>query len=57
MSDYELSEPFELGQSGSFKAPADGKLYLRCRDRWSELGDNDGSVLVKMTNQATTAAQ
>lgn len=56
MSGYKLSEPFELGHRGSFKAPADGKLYLRCRDHWTELADNNGSVLVKITNEATPAA-
>lgn len=56
MSGYKLSEPFELGHRGSFKAPAGGKLYLRCRDRWTELADNNGSVMVKITNPATPAA-
>ena len=45
--DYELSEPIELGEDGRFTAPVEGKLYLRCRDSWAELGDNTGEVTVK----------
>lgn len=47
--EYELSEEFELGESGSFQAPASGKLYLRCRDAWHELADNSGKVAVKIS--------
>ncbi len=43
---YRLSEPFELSAEGKFRAPGDGLLYLRCRDDWSQLGDNDGSIVV-----------
>ncbi len=43
---YQLSEPFWLGEQGEFRAPCDGRLYLRCCDHWSELGDNKGSVVV-----------
>jgi hypothetical protein len=50
LSGYQLSEPFQLGHSGSFKPPADGKLFLRCRDHWTEIGDNNGSILVKLGN-------
>lgn len=46
--DYELSEEFELGETGSFTAPASGKLFLRCRDAWHELSDNRGKVTVKI---------
>ncbi len=46
--DFELSEPFALGSEGTFVAPADGKLYLRCHDRWNELADNSGAVTVKI---------
>jgi hypothetical protein len=49
LRDYQLSEPFLLGERGSFSAPCDGQLYLRCRDNWSELGDNEGSVLVTLS--------
>ena len=46
MRDYQLSEPILLGRDGTFPAPCDGQLYLRCRDNWNQLGDNDGSVVV-----------
>jgi hypothetical protein len=52
MSGFKLTEPFELGRSGSFKAPVDGRLYLRCRDRWTEIGDNTGVLLVRLENRA-----
>ncbi len=47
-ADYSLGKPFELGASGTFTAPSDGKLYLRCRDNWNEIADNKGSVSVKI---------
>ena len=46
MSDYQLSPEFELGEAGSFIAPASGKLYLRCLDVWHEISDNAGAVRV-----------
>lgn len=46
--DYALGEPFELGKFGSFAAPEDGNLYLRCQDGWAELADNRGSLTVKL---------
>ncbi|MFV1966632.1 MAG: hypothetical protein ACC628_14505 [Pirellulaceae bacterium] len=49
LNDYRLSRPFELGLSGEFEAPASGKLYLRCRDNWNQLGDNQGQVDVWLT--------
>jgi hypothetical protein len=48
MADYQLGEPIELGAGGSFKAPADGQLYLRCGDKWGELADNKGTLTVKL---------
>lgn len=48
MQDFKLGEPFELGQHGEFTAPADGKLYVRCQDKWGELADNQGTVTVKL---------
>jgi hypothetical protein len=47
--EYALSEAFELGETGRFKAPASGTLYLRCKDAWHELADNSGKVTVKIT--------
>jgi hypothetical protein len=46
--DYTLSEPFELGTYGTFKPPKSGNLMLRCRDKWNELGDNSGKLVVKL---------
>jgi len=46
MQNYELSEMLDLGAKGSFVAPSDGDLYLRCRDDWSSIADNDGSITV-----------
>jgi hypothetical protein len=47
MKDYQLSEEFELGESGSFTAPSDGNLYLRCRTPWNKLPDSAGKITVK----------
>ena len=44
----QLTEPFLLGEDSSFRAPCDGQLYLRCRDSWAQLSDNDGSVVVSL---------
>lgn len=46
--DYKLSEPFSLGDSGEFTATQDGKLFLRCKDAWHELGDNSGEMAVRI---------
>ncbi len=43
-----MSEPIELGTSGTFVAPHDGTLYLRCRDTWHTIADNQGSVKVRI---------
>ncbi|GAB4140775.1 MAG: hypothetical protein Tsb009_10280 [Planctomycetaceae bacterium] len=47
-NDYKLSKPFELGSYGTFKAPSDGNLLLRCREQWSKIADNKGKVVVKL---------
>jgi hypothetical protein len=44
--DYQLSEPFEIGQLKTYVAASDGQLVLRCRDKWTELSDNDGELTV-----------
>lgn len=46
--DFKLSQPFELGTKQTFVAPSDGQLYLRCRDVWTELSDNDGEIIVHL---------
>ncbi len=52
MRDFALGEPFELGSRGAATAPQDGDLYLRCRDRWNQLGDNDGALSVHLRKAA-----
>lgn len=54
MKDFTLGEPFELGSEGTFIAPSDGRLYLRCQDRWNELADNSGKLGVKLTATGNT---
>ena len=46
--DFKLSEPFELGDYGTFEAPESGQLWLRCRDDWGSLADNDGEMEVTL---------
>jgi hypothetical protein len=41
---YYLTSPFELGEQGTFVAPENGTLYVRCQDAWTELGDNSGTI-------------
>lgn len=48
LKDFKLTEPFALGAYGSFAAPGDGKLYLRCQDAWNQVADNDGKLTVKL---------
>lgn len=48
MKDFELGEPFELGPSGTFVAPQDGQLYLRCQEEWTKLADNKGQITVRL---------
>jgi hypothetical protein len=47
--DFALSEPFSLGEQGSFVAPGDGQLFLRCREPWHGLADNSGQLTVKIS--------
>ncbi len=46
--DYELSDSFEIGENESFTVPRDGQLFLRCRDKWGELADNNGVIEVRI---------
>lgn len=43
---FALSDALPLGVQGTFTAPADGRLVLRCADDWTQLTDNDGTVEV-----------
>jgi hypothetical protein len=42
--DYKLGEPFALSARGTLAPPADGQLFVRCRDQWNGLADNSGSM-------------
>jgi hypothetical protein len=48
MKDYALSDEFELGEAGSFTAPSDGRLYLRCRAAWNQIAGSSGHATVKL---------
>ncbi len=48
LKDYQLSEPFELGEKGAFVAQSDGQLYVRCRDQWNGLQDNEGEMVLHL---------
>jgi hypothetical protein len=54
-NDYELSEPFDVGIFGTFTAPGDGNLLLRCRDDWHQLADNSGRLTVRMKRADATS--
>lgn len=41
---FELSGQFEIGADSDFVASGDGHLYVRCQERMSLIGDNDGEV-------------
>lgn len=46
--DYQLSEPFELGEEGEYEAADEGSLFVRCQDDWCQIADNTGSITVKL---------
>ena len=48
-SNYQLSEPFDLGTAGEFTAETDGELFVRCREEWGQLADNQGRVTLKLS--------
>ena len=45
-NDFSLSKPFTLGKRGSFTGPSDGHLFIRCKDDWTDLSNNDGKLSV-----------
>ena len=45
-NDFSLSDPITLGKRGSFTAPSDGHLFIRCKDDWTDLSNNDGKLSV-----------
>jgi hypothetical protein len=48
LHDSQLGEPFDLGIRGSFVAKESGDLYVRCRDAWNALADNDGQITLHL---------
>jgi len=44
--DFTLEPPVAVGSQAGFTAPADGRLFLRCDDDWTQLADNDGEIAV-----------
>ncbi len=54
--EFVLGEPIALAADGTFKAPSDGRLYLRCRDEWNRLADNKGTVNVKIQALANSGS-
>jgi hypothetical protein len=52
--DFRLGEPFDLGRQGTWTARSAGQLYVRCRDAWHELADNEGSLTLTLP-QSTAA--
>jgi len=52
-NDFQLSEPFDVGASGTFTSPGDGNLLLRCKDEWHEMADNDGKISVRLKRAGT----
>ena len=49
---FTLSAAIPLGADNMFTAPADGRLYLRCNDAWTELADNSGEIEVVLRRAA-----
>jgi hypothetical protein len=45
-SNFSLSREIQFGVNTTFEPPVAGQLFLRCRDAWTELGDNDGELEV-----------
>jgi hypothetical protein len=43
---YVLSDEIPLGSQASFTAPADGQLFLRCREPLTQIDDNQGKLKV-----------
>jgi hypothetical protein len=44
--DYALGAEVPVEPGRPFVAPDSGDLYLRCRDDWTQLGDNSGQLSV-----------
>jgi len=46
--DYQLSDEFEVGATTTLKPPSDGQLFLRMKSDWGSIGDNTGTIDVKI---------
>ncbi len=45
-ADFQLFDAFDLGERGSFVAPRDADLYLRCQNDWNRIAESSGSLTV-----------
>jgi hypothetical protein len=43
-NDFALAPEFPVAPAREFTATAAGRLFLRCADDWTQLGDNDGQL-------------
>jgi len=48
MRDYQLSKPFALATSGTFRFKVTADLYVRCNDEWPQLADNSGRISMRI---------
>ena len=53
---WELSEPFDLGREGTFRPPTTGRLYVRCHDDWTQIGNNSGSIRLELWRKSPAKA-
>lgn len=44
LNDFQLSDPFPIGNAVEITMPAAGLLYLRMEDAWDQLDDNEGTI-------------
>ena len=47
-NNYQLTRSSDLSRQATFKPSGDGKLFLRCGDRWGSLHDNTGQLTVRV---------
>ena len=52
--DFRQGQPFELGERGQCTSQIEGQLYVRCRDDWTELSDNDGELTLHIRRTPKT---
>lgn len=49
--EYQLSEEIPLGEDATFSAPVTGHLFLRCKEKLTQIGDNQGEVKATIRKQ------